>query len=191
MKPGSLTKRLSVQRLRAWLALLFLMLAIPIAALIWHAYGQLKWEAFHQHRSMAEELSDRINTSLTSYVQKAENRSSTDYSFLVVTGDETAPFIQRSALSELPVLNDIPGTIGYFQIDADGQFSTPALPDGDTPPQSVGINSVNLEARQLLATELLAILSENNLVDDPIDQKVELADVGDAEKSSLELRSIN
>jgi len=188
MKPASLTKRLTVPRLRAWLALLFLLLAIPIIALVWHAYSQLKWEAFHQHRSMAEELSGRINTNLTSLVQQAETRSSTDYSFLVVAGDDTAPFLQRSALSEFPVIKDIPGTIGYFQIDSNGLFSTPALPDDDTLPQSVGVNSADLQARQALGAQLVAILSENRLVDDLTDQAIELADVGDVANARLQSR---
>jgi len=40
-------------RLRNFLALFFLALTVPAAILIWQAYSQLKWEAFHQYRGVA------------------------------------------------------------------------------------------------------------------------------------------
>ena len=40
-------RRLDRQGLRRWLTLFFLALAIPAAVLIWQAYSELKWEAFH------------------------------------------------------------------------------------------------------------------------------------------------
>ncbi|NND92930.1 MAG: histidine kinase, partial [Granulosicoccus sp.] len=176
MNSSPLTRRLTLQRLRAWLALLFLLLAVPITALVWHTYGQLKWEAFNQYRGVAEELSDRINAELAGHVQLAESRSFADYSYLVVAGDTTAPFLQRSSLSELPVVEDIPGTLGYFQIDTHGQFSTPALPSDNTPPQSVGIGPADLRVRQMHAARLLEILSENQLLDHGSGRGDDLAD---------------
>jgi len=184
--PATLTRRLTLRQLRLWLALLFLLLAAPIIALVWHAYGQLKWEAFHQSRALAEELSDRINANFSDYLQQAESRSFSDYSYLVVTGDISTPFLQSSPLSQIPVVEDIPGTIGYFQIDTDGQFTTPAMPNSDTPPQSVGIGSVDLQQRQLLSAKLLEILSENQLVSDLSDRKDALIDDVQAEGVELE-----
>ena len=44
------------RRLQLLLAVLFVALAAPTGAVIWQAYSRLKWEAFHQYRSQAEEL---------------------------------------------------------------------------------------------------------------------------------------
>ena len=38
------------RRLVIWLVVFFLALAIPSSVLVYQAYAQLKWEAFHQHR---------------------------------------------------------------------------------------------------------------------------------------------
>ena len=39
-------------RLRNFFVLFFLALAAPTVVLIWQAYSQLKWEAFHQYRGI-------------------------------------------------------------------------------------------------------------------------------------------
>ena len=90
------------KRLRLWLAVFFLALAMPTGVLIWHAYGQLKWEAFHQHRLLAEELVARTDGRLVELINEEEARSFADYGFLVVMGDPSANFVQRSPLSAYP-----------------------------------------------------------------------------------------
>ncbi|HUD96300.1 MAG TPA: HAMP domain-containing sensor histidine kinase [Woeseiaceae bacterium] len=155
----------SKRRLRAWLALLMLALAVPTGILIWQAYSQLKWEAFHHYRGQAEELTTRIDGDLAALVAAAEKRTFADYSFLVVEGDPDANFLQRSPLSELQVEGDLPGVLGYFQVDDGGQFSTPLLPSAGTAPKSLGITSGELERRHRRAEQVLAILSANSLVE--------------------------
>ena len=83
----TLIKGFDKDRLKILLALFFLVLAIPTAVLIWQAYSQLKWEAFHQYRGMAEELTERMDSSLADRINTAEARSFADYTFLIVTGD--------------------------------------------------------------------------------------------------------
>ena len=124
----TLIKNFDPKRLKYLLVLFFLALTVPTAGLIWQAYSQLKWEAFYQYRTMAEELTRRIDSDLRSQIEITENRSFTDYAFLVVTGDPAANFLQRSPLSDYPVTQDLPGVIGYFQVGASGEFSTPLLP---------------------------------------------------------------
>ena len=55
-----------------WLLVFFLALAIPTAVLIRQAYSELKWEAFHQHRVLAEELSVRINGRFSELISDEE-----------------------------------------------------------------------------------------------------------------------
>jgi len=151
-------------RLRRLLALFFVALAIPTGVLIWQTYSQLKWEAFHQYRGLAEELTSRIDAGLTERINTAEARSFADYTFLVVSGDPSANFVQRSPLSELPVTKDVPGVIGYFQVGTEGEFTTPLLPQSNSEPASFGIDAAEYEQRLQLSRQIQAILGDNQLV---------------------------
>ena len=68
----TLPKSFDKGRLRAWLAVFFLALAIPTAALIWQAYDQLKWEAFHQYRGLAGGLTSRVDAQLIDMIDTAD-----------------------------------------------------------------------------------------------------------------------
>ena len=164
MLPNSLIKGFDKGRLRKLLAVIVLALAVPTAVLIWQAYGQLKWEAFHQYRGVAEELTRRIDTRLNGMIRTADARSFADYTFLVVSGDPSANFVQRSPLSAYPVTEDLPGVLGYFQVDTRGTFSTPLLPPEGTEAASFGISASEFNDRRQLAQKILAVLATNRLV---------------------------
>lgn len=152
------------RRLRLWLVVFFLALALPTALLIRQAYGQLKWEAFHHYRGLAEELAARVDGRFIELINAEEARSFTDYSFLVVAGDPAANFLQRSPLSAFPVSTAVPGLIGYFQVDADGRLSTPFLPAQTADASRYGVTPAELVERQALQERILGILTENRLV---------------------------
>jgi hypothetical protein len=137
--PDTLIRSFDKGRLRKLLALFFLALAVPTAVLVWQAYSQLKWEAFHQHRGVAEELTRRIDARLNDMIDTADARSFADYTFLVVSGDPSANFVQHSPLSTYPAVQDLPGVLGYFQVDTEGVFSTPLLPSEGTQAANLGI----------------------------------------------------
>lgn len=153
--------------LRVALILFFLALAIPTGVLIRQAYSQLKWEAFHQHRVLAEELVTRIDRHYSELIELESARAFTDYSFLNVAGDPAAKLVQRSPLSSYPVKSAIPGTIGYFQIDTQGRFSTPLLPDVDPTAVTYGITKTELGQRMQLREHVYQLLSENHLLHKP------------------------
>ena len=152
------------QRLRRWLLLFFIALAVPAGILVYQAWSQLKWAAFHQYRQQAESLSRRIDNRFMELIASEEARSYTDYAFLVIAGDPAASFIQRSDLSSFPVSSDIPGLIGYFQVDAAGRFTTPLLPAGDVEVGAYGITTNELKQRRSLQQQIMKILSENQLL---------------------------
>lgn len=154
---------LDKKRLRLWLALFFLALAIPTAVLIQQAYSQLKWEAFHQHQLLAEELAGRIDRHLGTLVESEEARPFADYAFLNVAGDPTANFLQRSPLSNYPVTSNIPGLVGWFQVDPDGTFSTPLLPPPGSDEDNYGISPAEQKARLALQSRIQQLLSQNRL----------------------------
>jgi len=158
---------LTPARLRGWLAVFFVALALPAGFLIHQAYSRLKWETFHQHRVLAEELAQRIDTRAVDLIGAEETRSFADYTFLTVAGDPASGFVQRSELSAFPVRSAIPGLIGYFQVDADGAFTTPLLPPPGAEPAALGIDAQELQQRRALAARLRTILGRNRLVQAP------------------------
>lgn len=149
-------------RLRWLLGLFFLALTVPTAVLVRQAHVQLKWESFHQHRVMAEELSARIDSHLARLIDAEEARSFSDYAFLVVAGDPKANFLQRSPLSAFPPKANLSGVLGWFQLDAQGLFSTPLLPSPTA--ATYGIPEPELKQRMALQARLWEILSRNRLV---------------------------
>ncbi len=153
------------RRLRLWLALFFLALAIPTGVLIRHAYGQLKWESFHRERLLAEEVAKRIDGRLTEAIRVEEGRSFADYGFLILAGDPRANFLQRSPLSAYPVESTLPGLIGYFQVDASGVLSTPLLPGAQRDTAAYGIAPAERAERLALQERIRQILTRNRLVE--------------------------
>jgi signal transduction histidine kinase len=188
MAPRRSLAGLDPRRLRLALALFFLALAVPAGLLVHQAYGQLKWEAFHQYRTLSEELATRIDGRIGRLIAKEESRSYADYGFLVVAGDPAANFLQPSPLSAFPVSSDIPGLVGYFQVDAKGDFSTPLVPASRSLAASYGISGPELVERRDLQDRILRILSRNHLVQEPraADRKAKLgkADAGASERST-------
>lgn len=157
-------KSVDKAKLRWTLLLFFLCLSIPTAALVQQSYSRLKWETFHQHQLMADEFTHRINKQLINLVTAEEQRPFTDYAFLNIVGAPSANFVQRSPLSQFPVQSDIPGLIGYFQVDAAGQLLTPVIPEDIDKARNYGIAEQELSARTALQNQIQQILSENRLV---------------------------
>lgn len=144
--------------------LFFVALALPSAVLVRQAYSELKWEALHQSRLQAEELALRIDRRYQQLIETEQARPFTDFSFLNVLGDSRANFLQRSELAAFPVKSDIPGLIGYFQIDTQGRFSSPLLPTGRTDAQAYGVPDDEYQQRLQLSLRIQQILSSNRLV---------------------------
>ena len=153
------------RKLRLGLSLFFITLIVPTGLLIYQAYSQLKWEAFYQHRLLAEELTGRIDKRLFDLIVSEEKRSFSDYSFLLLSGDASANYLQRSPLATFPVATGFPGLIGYFQVDSNGLFSTPLLPANTDDAARFGIPPSELAQRTSIADNLHLILSQNQLVE--------------------------
>jgi signal transduction histidine kinase len=151
-------------RLKLWILVFVLALAIPTVFLIWHAYDQLKWEAFHRHRVQAEEFSNRVDRRIAALIDVEQERSFGDYAFLKVSGKPPSAFLQRSLLSGYPVESGMTGLIGYFQIDPDGSFSSPVLPADDVSVTQYGISDQQADQRHGLEKRIFDILDENSLV---------------------------
>ncbi|MEJ2130104.1 MAG: HAMP domain-containing sensor histidine kinase, partial [Gammaproteobacteria bacterium] len=194
-----LLNRFDKGRLRLLLAAFFMALALPTVVLVYQSYDQLKWEAFHRHRVMAEELGQRIDNQMITRIAAEEARSFADYGFLVVAGDPTANFVQQSPLSQYPVNSDVPGLLGYFQVDAAGAFSSPLVPDDGTY-QSYGISDEEYAARVALEQSIREVLTHNRLIrerhvekvarESPLEESAVRRDLDDAFEVSSEKDAI-
>jgi signal transduction histidine kinase len=151
--------------LRLVLVLLLLALALPSAVLVWQTQLQLRWESLHQYRTLAEELATRIDIELQRLIAAEEARAEGDYQFLVVAGDpNTSKLVQRSPLAQLPLAGSFPGLVGHFEVDADGRFSTPLLPESLVDKEDLGLDDSELAQRTALRQQLLDVLSRNQML---------------------------
>jgi len=146
------------------LILFFLALTIPTVTLIIQASKQLKWEAFHQQRLFATELVKRIDRRYQGLISHENDRPFTDFSFLNVISGSDPGILKRSPLSEYPPNSNIPGLLGYFQIDDQGKFSTPMMPPSRQQGLSNGISDLEYDQRVLLRNRLYRTLNENQLI---------------------------
>lgn len=140
----------NARTLRILLAGIFLALAVPTALLVYQAYSQLKWEAFHLDRLRADEFMVALEQKTREVFAREDARSVSDYEFLVVTGDTERNFVQRSPLSVLPGSIRLPGLIAHFQIDQAGRLSTPLLPGTGKDLSAYGITPAEGEQRKAI-----------------------------------------
>lgn len=153
-------------RLRWLLGALFIALAVPSALLVLHTREQLQWESLHRHRLLAEDAVQRIDAQVQRWVDAEETRGYADYGFLTVAGDPArSQLVQRSPLAAFPPEADIPGLLGWFQVDASGQFSSPLLPSSEDDLQRWGMAGEELAQRQALHDSLYEVLGRNRLVE--------------------------
>jgi two-component system phosphate regulon sensor histidine kinase PhoR len=156
--------RFDERSLKLLLAAFFLALAVPAGILIAQAYSQLKWQAFRSSQVAAEELAARIDGALRTTMAAEDARSFGAYSFLVVEGDAAANFVQRSPLSAFPIDSVLPGVLGYFQVDAAGNLTTPLLPAEGVAASNYGITAAEQAARAERVAQLRELLARNELV---------------------------
>lgn len=141
--------------------MLALCIGAPVGLLIRHVYSQLRMEAYLQLKVDAEDLASKIDQRCQEIITAEEGRGFDEFSFLNVVGsNKNNGFLQRSPLSRFPVESRVPGIIGYFQLDPDGNFSSPLLPkDGVT--TRYGLDEASLRARRDKEREVREILQKN------------------------------
>jgi signal transduction histidine kinase len=159
---------MSIKKMRWLFVLFFLALIVPSSILSFKAHQQLRWQTFHQFQLDAQALTSQIDRALSNMIDKEEARADTDYTFFVLAGTPEAKLVQRSELSKFPVEADLVGVIGYFQIDEDGNFSSPVLPSeyvqSAVHPGLYGISVEENQRRSELVKSIKKILLKNQLV---------------------------
>ena len=185
---------MSKYKLAGLFGLFFMALLIPSGFLSWKAYEQLRWETYYQYQQEARSLVAQIDNRLQEIMDKEEAYTASDYTFLVLAGNPQAGFVQRSDLSKFPVQSGLPGIIAYFQIDEDGEFSTPLLPQQSRQSELYGISPEDKTLRKQLELSVRSILSENELVtkaaDEPVSSFASEEDEKGAEREGLSVSEI-
>ena len=144
-------------KLRIYFVAFFLLLAIPLGLLLKRTYSSLEQESFFFYRRAAESVLLNVGEALLGNLQTEESRPYTQYRYVHVADDplpEQAG-LNLSPLATFPVQSEIPGILGYFQIDPDGSFHTPLLPDAEQHP---GLTVPRRPEREALHARLATLI---------------------------------
>jgi hypothetical protein len=152
------------KRLTWTLAIVFAVLALAGGILVNHAFGQLRYEAYFTQRQLAEDFASRVSQQVSQWMSVEDGRPPTDYEFLIVSGEA---YVQRSPLSTLTPDSPVPGLLGYFQVDAQGRFSTPLLPVSMDDDQNVGLTETEIAERASAAETMRQILAQDSVASAP------------------------
>ena len=133
-----------ISRLRRWCAVLYIGLLLPSAFLVWQGWNNLRYQSFHNAHTLAEALVQQMGERLQSALAAEEARSATDYDFFVVSGEQ---YIRRSPLADLAPEVDLPGLVGFVEVDQSGSVSTPFVPP-EAQTESASLSERELTARR-------------------------------------------
>jgi signal transduction histidine kinase len=168
------------KRLRWILIAFFLTLSLPVYYLLQTVYSQLENEAYFTARHQAETLVDHIELNLKNLLETEQNRPIAEYQFFNVMANpllSESQGVKFSPLSEMPPKTEIKGLIGYFQINTDGSFHLPVLPEVGQDNLS-GLSLAELESRVQLKKKIRTLLSikkaDKKLVKQDIFNEVEI-----------------
>jgi len=121
------------RRLRRTLLAVAILVAVLLTAVAYLSYKRMTRESFLQQRFVAERFVTAVEGSFLKFVEEEELRPFDHYSFFTATTSEltrTQAF-QRSPLAARNSSDDSRGLIGYFQVDPDGRFTSPLLPESE------------------------------------------------------------
>ena len=170
MRTGSAYRPLNAveakRRLALWLFACGLLLAVPIGVLLLWTYQQFRNEAFYRYQTAAIELVNRLNERVYEMLKPEAERPFDHYSFWSVPQNALVPeeTLNVSPLAQLALKTTVPGVIGYFQIDPDGSFHSPVLPElnlnGLSGRQDKPLSHDEVDRRVALKAKLQALLNQ-------------------------------
>lgn len=156
-------------RLRIIVALVLTCLAVPLYVLFDRIYAQLRQETLYEYRLSAEQVVHRIDDAIMRQISREENRPFAHYGFFSVEEQKLLQTkgLALSPLSRFPVPADIPGLIGYFQIDPKGVLSSPLLPDiteAQLKAYNIQVGAEEYAQRLALRNQIEAVLKANQVL---------------------------
>ncbi len=137
-------------RIRLGLLFLGLSILLPAAWLSHYSLQQIEWEAFYQLQQQAKLLTRQMEARLEELAKRESRRPRSHWQYwsdpLVPRQGQTGP------LAVLPDSLDIPGLIGYFELDGEGRLCSPILPCEEE--DNAGLSIQERSARMAWITRL-------------------------------------
>lgn len=121
------------KRLRNLIGSMYTVVMLLIGALLYNAQLEIQDEMFFRYRTEAESIVARVEEHLGELLAPEERRAFDEYSFYSVSSNtlfDNSSF-RLSPLAEIPPKSNFPALVGYFQINPDGTFQSPVLPNID------------------------------------------------------------
>lgn len=151
------------------LFMFLIVLLIPLGVLFHQTKVQIKQAIFLEYSSEAQDIVARIEEKIFSYLESEEERPFDDYGFLNVSENSlwVGKGVAFSPLSRIPPQSKVPGVIGYFQVNPDGSFQTPFLPELQPKEYAeyvYAFGQEELDRREKLKKELQQMLLDNRLI---------------------------
>ncbi len=133
-----------------WLVGLFGLLAAVAVYLVIFSFKQLRYEAFFSQRNLADAYVADTHRRISTWLAAETARDPAEYKY---RPDGPLTLIKAPA--------GLPGLLHYFQLTADGSFSTPLLPEG---PAQAQLSNAELAERQGLQDRLQSVLAMAEVV---------------------------
>jgi signal transduction histidine kinase len=159
----------SPQRSLKVIVLLFLIgVSVPLYVLFDRVYSQLRQETLYQYRLSAEQVVRHIDDAIDRLISHEENRPFAHYGFFRIEEQKLlhTKGLSLSPLAHFPITTDFPGLIGYFQINPEGQLSSPVLPDitkAQLNAYDLRVGEEEYGKRLALKNQIEAVLKTNRL----------------------------
>lgn len=178
-----------MKRLRLQFILFFVLLAASLGFFAWNSYKQLGREERELWRTQSERVYNQMQAAISDFLTSEDGRRWSDYHFYGTLRPGLYPKqpIGFSPISK-PPSDDARGLMGYFQIDPEGQFSTPYLPEGW--PVELDATVHSSEGRRELYRRLEDITSSLRPAGSPKDAPAKTAgfvELGDLKKGAGEI----
>ena len=155
------------RRYALWLAVFGIVLVLPVALLLLRVHQQLRHEVFFQYQSASVELLNRVNERVYEILKPESERPFDQYSFWSVPQNALVPeqTLNVSPLAQMAQQTSVPGVIGYFQIDPDGSFHSPVVPEielnGLGSAKAKTFSQSDLEQRRTLKARLKVLVDKD------------------------------
>lgn len=120
---------ISIRVLAVGFVAIFIAVTVIAWVVVYRTHSQIGTEARLMLRERGALISQLLGDRLNSVLEEENRRSFSHYRFMM-----TIPSLGRentvlSPLAQYPIQSDIPGLLGYYQIDPNGSFHTPILPE--------------------------------------------------------------
>lgn len=159
-----------VQRLGYFTLLFFIVLSVPVALTVYFGLQQIEQERLSQIKNQTSQYALSLNKRIFKRNALANGIAASQFNYIEHLYNPISRELTQavSPLANINAYAEIPGLVGYFQIDRDKQFSSPVWPfiansDKDSTAVAKGLNSDAVARRELMLQLREITLASNHL----------------------------